>query len=259
MKRLLAVLILAIAGGLLPIASSADSVDAKKPIKKIFVNGGARKAAENLPLQKVLLDLIGKPNPKVCLLPTATGDDPASVVSYYDTMNQLDCRPRHLRLFHPSLHKDYHGYLLGMDGIHVGGGNTLNMLAVWRDQDIDKTLRKAWENGIVLSGGSAGQICWFEQGCTDSRPGALTGMNCLGWLKGSCCPHYNDPKRKATYHALVLAGDLKDGIGCDEGVGLYYENDVLVRVISTVPKAKAYAVTKVNGAIVERPLDTEYR
>lgn len=167
-------------------ATGADKEAAPKKI--IFANGGWKTQKDALPLMRYFVALTGKPNPKVCLLPTAQGDAAESIVSYYDLMNQLDCRPRHLRLFQPSRVNDFEEYLLDMDAIYVGGGNTLNMLAIWKDQGIDKVLHKAWQKGIVLGGGSAGAICWFQQGCTDSRPGKLTALDCLGWLPGSACP-----------------------------------------------------------------------
>jgi peptidase E len=144
-----------------------------------------------------------------------------------------------------------------MDAIYVAGGNTLNMLGIWKEQGIDRALRKAWEQGIVLAGTSAGAICWFDQGCTDSRPGRLSAMNCLGWLKGSACPHTNLEKRRTAFHQLVLAGELSEGIAIDEGVGLLFEDERLVRVVTAVPKARAYRVQRENGKIVELPLKTD--
>jgi peptidase E len=228
------------------------------PKRQILALGGWRTAKEGLPLMKVFIGLTGKPNPKVCLLPTASGDSAESIVSWYDVMNQLDCRPRHLRLFQPSKVDDWEAVLLEMDAIYVGGGNTMNMLSIWKEQGIGQALRKAWDKGIVLGGASAGAICWFRQGCTDSRPGKLSGMECLGWLAGSACPHYSDEKRRTAYHALVLSGDLQDGIGCDEGVGVLYEGEKRVRVVSSLPKSKAWSVRREDGKIVTTALETEF-
>jgi peptidase E len=233
----------------------AQEPAAKKRL--IFADGGWRTSKEGLPLLKFVVDLTGKPNPKVCLLPTAQGDSAESIVNYYDIMNQLQCRPRHLRLFASSKVADFEAYLLEMDAIYVAGGNTLNMLAIWKEQGIDKALRKAWEKGIVLAGTSAGAICWFEQGCTDSRPGRLTAMNGLGWLKGSACPHTNLEKRRTAFHQMVLGGDLTEGIAMDEGVGLLFEDTRLVRVVTSVAKARAYRVVRDQGKIVEVPLKGE--
>jgi len=239
--------------------SQAGGQGADAPRKKIiFAVGGWKTPKDALPLMRFFIGLTGKPNPKVCLLPTASGDSAESIVSYYDLMNQLECRPRHLRLFQPSKVDNFEEVLMDMDAIYVGGGNTLNMLAIWKDQGIDKVLHRAWKKGIVLGGGSAGAICWFKQGCTDSRPGKLTALECLGWLPGSACPHFDLEKRRAGFHELVLAGDLQDGIACDEGAGVLFEEERLVRVVSSLPKARAYAVRRQEGKIESSALETEF-
>jgi len=251
MHRLLPIVFVALAVGSAPAQAPAA------PKRLILAMGGWRTAKEGLPLMRYFIGLTGNPNPKVCLLPTASGDSAESIVSWYDVMNQLDCRPRHLRLFQPSKVDDWEAVLMEMDAIYVGGGNTLNMLSIWKDQGIDRILRKAWEKGIVLGGASAGAICWFRQGCTDSRPGKLSGMECLGWLSGSACPHFSDEKRRTAYHGLVLSGDLQDGVACDEGVGVLYEGEKLVRAVSSLPKAKAWSVRREDGKIVATALETE--
>jgi peptidase E len=239
-------------------ASSEGGDQEAGPQKKktIFAVGGWRAVKDGLPLMRYFVGLTGKPTPKVCLLPTATGDSAESIVTYYDIMNQLDCRPRHLRLFQPSRVSNFEEVLLDMDAIYVGGGNTLNMLAIWRDQGIDKTLQKAWNRGIVLGGESAGAICWFSQGCTDSRPGKLTALEGLGWLPGSACPHFNDEKRRTAYHELVLAGQLRDGLALEEGVGALFEDEKLIRLVTSIPNARAYAVKRLEDKVVTSPLDT---
>jgi peptidase E len=243
----------------LALVGSSHGQEAAAPKKKIiFAIGGWKTPKDALPLMRYFIELTGKPNPKVCLLPTAMGDSSDSIVSYYDLMNQLECRPRHLRLFQPSRVDSFEEYLLDMDAIYVGGGNTLNMLAVWKEQGIDKVLQKALKKGIVLGGGSAGAMCWFEQGCTDSRPGKLTAMECLGWLPGSACPHFDLEKRRAAYPELVQTGNLKDGLACDEGAGILFEDEKLVRVVSSLPKATAWAVRRENGRIDMSALETQY-
>src|SRR6185436_1924127 len=144
MHRLLPIVFVALAVGSAPAQAPAA------PKRLILAMGGWRTAKEGLPLMRYFIGLTGNPNPKVCLLPTASGDSAESIVSWYDVMNQLDCRPRHLRLFQPSKVDDWEKVLMEMDAIYVGGGNTLNLLSIWREQGIDKVLRKAWEKGIVL-------------------------------------------------------------------------------------------------------------
>lgn len=252
--RLIALVLL----GLCALPAAGREQESVAPAKKrIFAVGGWKSPKEALPLMRFFIGLTGKPNPKVCLLPTASGDAAESVVAYYDVMNRLDCRPRHLRLFQPSRVDDFEAYLLDMDAIYVGGGNTLNMLAIWKAHGIDRVLQKALEKGIVLGGSSAGMICWFEQGCSDFKPGKLSALQGLGWLPGSSCPHYDLEKRRAAFADLVLAGDLQDGLACDDGVGVLFEDGRRTRVVSALPKARAYAVRRVDGRIDATPLETE--
>lgn len=237
--------------------ADAPKAEAKAVKKRLFINGGWKTSNDAVPLMRYLIRSTGKDNPKVCLLPTASGDAAESIVNYYDIMNQLECRPRHLRLFAPSKVQDFEAYLEEMDAIYVGGGNTLNMLAIWKEQGIDVVLRKAYDRGVVLGGGSAGAICWFAQGCTDSRPGRLTAMTCLGWLEGSACPHFNLEKRRSAYQQMVQGGELKDGLAVDEGAGVLFEDGRLARVVSSVPKMTAYTVKRRGDKVVEAPLEAE--
>jgi peptidase E len=131
------------------------------------------------------------------------------------------------------------------------------MLAIWKAQGIDRVLEKALKKGIVLGGASAGMICWFEQGCSDYKPGKLSALDGLGWLPGSACPHYDLEKRRTAYADLVLAGDLKDGIACEEGVGVLYEDGKRTRVVSSLPKARAHTLRRVDGRIETSPLEPE--
>ena len=213
---------------------------------------------DNLLLAKYFLNLTGKDNPKVCLIPTASDDAGETITNFYEALTQLPCQPRHLRIFSP--HVDaFEPYLLDMDAIYVGGGNTLNMIAIWKAHGIDNILRTAWQQGIVLGGTSAGSICWFEQGSTDSRPGKLTAMECLGFLEGSNCPHYDsEADRRPTYHQMILSGDIMPGIACEDGVGLHFEGKRLARVVSGRPRAKAYRVKLVNGEVVEEVIEPDF-
>ena len=150
-------------------------------------------------------------------------------------------------------------FVLEQDAIFVGGGNTRSMLAVWREWELDRHLRAAWEKGIVLGGASAGSICWFEHGLTDSVAGPLTAMPCLGFLPGSNCPHYDsEPLRRPTFRKLIASGNLPDGVAADDGVGLHYVDGRLARVVSSRPRAKGYRVTRTGKRAVERQLPTRY-
>jgi peptidase E len=229
------------------------------PTRRILAIGGGTYTGNDQPLPRYLLALTGKKNPVVYLLPTAAGDSPVGVMRWYEVMNDLECRPRHLRLFHNSAGlKNMKANLLAADAIFVGGGNTMNMLAVWKAHGVDVILRNAWERGVVLAGESAGMICWFEQGVTDSRPDKLTSLECLGFLKGSACPHYdNEVQRKPAYHKMLLSGEAKAGVACNDGAALLFEGDQFVRAVAVNAKARAYRVRRDGMKVVEEPLNVE--
>ena len=190
-------------------------------------------------LMDYLLGLTGKDDPKVGILSTATGD--ARLPGYYELFSSDRCRPSHVELFGIP-RPDWRQHLLTRDLIFVGGGNTASMLAVWRAHGVDRVLRDAWQRGTVLAGGSAGAICWFEAGVTDSFRVELDGMDCLGWLPGSCCPHYDgEPNRKPAYRRL-LADGFPPGVAIDDHAAVRFEGTELVEVVTAVQGATAYRV-----------------
>jgi dipeptidase E len=211
-------------------------------------------------MMKYFLDMTGKKKPRVCYMATATGDPKGSMEKWVESMKkQHDCDPHIQRMFISSGElKSFEDELLAADAIYVGGGNTLNMIAIWKAQGVDKILRKAYEKGTVLGGGSAGSICWFEQGSTDSRPIKLTPMDCLGFLKGSNVPHYDGEKqRRPLFQDWVKKGEIKEGIAADNAVGLHYVNDDLFKIVTTKASATAYRVTRTADGIVEEKLKAE--
>ena len=127
-----------------------------------------------------------------------------------------------------------------------------------RDSGIHLALRKAYDTGILMTGASAGSLCWFESGTTDSRPKQLTKVECLGWIKGSHCPHYNvEEFRRPVYHELIKKGELAPGYACDNQSGIYFENEKVVSCISSNEKSKSYCVDLVDGKIAEQELKSE--
>ena len=148
--------------------------------------------------------------------------------------------------------------LLSVDGIVVSGGNTLNQQVIWKAHGIDEVLREAWDRGIVLGGASAGSLCWFEEGTTDSRPKELTVVKCLGFLKGSHSPHYDgEANRRPTYHRMIKSGEMKPGYACDNNAGIYFEDNEVARVVHTRAEAKVYYVSLQEEEVVERELEAE--
>ncbi len=208
-------------------------------------------------LERYILDACGKEKPRVCFVPTASGDDVNYVARFYESYGRFGVTLDVLRLFRRTP-EDLRAYLREFDIVHVGGGNTRSMLAVWRDWALDTALRDAWQRGVLLCGSSAGSICWFEAGVTDSVAGELRTMSCLGFLGGSNCPHYDgEPERRPAFHRFVAAGAMAPGIACDDGVALHFRSDRLAAVVTSRPLARAYRVERAGGdeAARETPLD----
>lgn len=228
--------------------------------KQIIAMGGAALPMEldNLLLAEYFLKQTGKRNPKVAFIGTAHGDAESGRLRFYAGFSQFTCRPTHLPLF-ARTPRDLASFVLEQDAIFVGGGNTRSMLAVWREWGLDRHLRDAWDAGVVLGGASAGSICWFEHGLTDSVAGPLTAMPCLGFLAGSNCPHYDsEAARRPTLHRLIARGTLPDALAADDGVALHFVDTQLVKAVSSRPRANAYRVRKSAQLAVETKLITKY-
>jgi len=145
------------------------------------------------------------------------------------------------------------------DIFYVGGGNTRNLLVLWKEWGLDQHLYEAWCNGAIMAGLSAGSICWFKQGLTDSKTGKLLPLECLGFVEGSNCPHFDTEKgRRPSYHDAILDGSMIDGIACDDGVAAHFINGKLERCVSSLLKAKAYKVKNVGGSIDESIIEPVY-
>ena len=230
--------------------------------RQIIAIGGAALPSEvdNLALIDYFLRQTRRRRPSVCYLGTAGGDSEAGRLRFYAAVSQFPCSPTHLTFF-ARTPRDLEAFILERDAIFVGGGNTRSMLAVWRDWGIDEYLRRAWERGIVLGGVSAGAICWFEEGLTDSIAGPLTRLPGLGFIAGSCCPHYDsETDRRPTFRRLIARGALAPGVAADDGVALHYIGDNLAHVVSSRRRARGYAVRRSRSRqrAIERALPTRY-
>lgn len=221
--------------------------------------GGFSMEPDNLALDRYILAQTKSAQPRVTFLAQASGESQDYTLNFYRAFNRLDARPDHLSLFRPHT-ADIEGYLLAQDVIYVGGGNTKSMLALWREWGLDVILRKALAAGVVLAGISAGAICWFEQGTTDSIPGALTLLPGLGMLPGSCSPHYDgEAERRPAFQRLIASGAAKPGYAFDDGAAGHFIDGTLAHVVSSRPQAKGYHVTPgADGQAVETMLDTRY-
>lgn len=231
--------------------------DTKKTMDKIiFVAGGGL----NNTFINYVASLTNKPNPKICFVPTATGDSPNSILNWYANCEGLAIRPYVMRSFINSntTLQSFEEIIMSMDAIIVGGGNTLNMMAIWKAQGIDLALRKAYDKGIILAGGSAGSLCWFSGGSTDSRPKELTIVEGLGILNFSHSPHYlEESGRRPLYHQLILSGKLTAGYACDDRAGLLFVNGVMKKSVTQHENHHNYFVSAKDGKINEQLLPAE--
>ena len=204
--------------------------------------GGFSMEPENPLLDLYVLNQSDKINPKICFIPTASGDSDNYISRFNNFFEKQNCDPSHLSLFKPPT-RDLESFILEKDIIYVGGGNTKNLLVLWKEWGLDSIIKKAWELGIVLAGISAGSICWFEEGVTDSYGDELESLKCLGLLKGSNCPHYvRESKRRVSYQELVAKGKITSGYAADDGVALHYIDQKISNIVSSRPNAKAYKV-----------------
>ncbi|SMO46105.1 peptidase E [Melghirimyces algeriensis] len=220
--------------------------------------GGFSMEPENLLLDQYILKQSGKPKPKVCFVPTASGDSVSYIRRFYRAMKSLDGEPSRLTLFPPTT-ADLEDYVMEKDILYIGGGNTRNLIVLWREWGLDQIIRKAWENGMILAGISAGAICWFERAVTDSIPGQISAIDGLGFLPGSCCPHFDgETDRRPGFHQLLLDGVIGDGFAIDDGAALHFNGTQLKRVVSSRPYAKAYALRRKGNQVEEASLSTEY-
>lgn len=227
------------------------------PDRHIVPFGGLRpQPGRTHPIVEYVLELTGKPRAKVAFIPTATGDSAEALVNMYARFPADRSQRSHLALFGRTL-RDIRGYLLEQDLIWVAGGNTANMLAIWRVHGVDRALREAWEAGVVLTGGSAGSLCWFECGTTDSFDlNELAPLrDGLGFLPGSHCPHYDgEEQRRPLYHRLVGEG-FPAGYAVDDDAALHFVGTDLREVVTARAGATAYRVERSAGGVVETPLE----
>jgi dipeptidase E len=231
---------------------------AEKPKQIIPIGGGGfYRDSENLELEKYVLRQCGVENPRVAFVPTASGEPDHYVSSFYAAFLKLGCRPSVLTFFKRT--PDLRSFLLNQDVIYVGGGNTKSLLAVWRDWGVGEILREAWESGVVLTGVSAGANCWFEQGLTDSFSDGLRPLDGLGFLPGSCCPHYDgEAQRRPSYHRLLAFGEISAGVAIEDWTGIHFIGSEIHKVIASKRGARAYRMRAAHGSVQEVPLPVEF-
>jgi peptidase E len=220
--------------------------------------GGFSMEPENHLLDDYILKASRKVKPKICFLATASGDARGYIDNFYTFFKTKTCVPSHLSLFNGHTDK-IEKFILSQDILYIGGGNTRNMLVLWKEWKLDKAIVKAYKKGTLLCGLSAGSICWFEQGLTDSVPNQLNKLDCLGILKGSNCPHFDgEEKRRPAYKKLIQSGQMKGGIATDDGCALHYIDEKLFNIISSRQTAKAYSFIKKLKKTEEKVLSPNF-
>jgi dipeptidase E len=223
--------------------------------------GGFSMERDSSLLDDYVLSLTGAGRPRVCFLPTASGDADHYVVRFYRRFSPT-CDASHLSLFRrdqgtDGVEDDLATHLLSQDLIYVGGGNMLSMLGAWRAHGLDAILRKAWRRGIVMCGPSAGSLCWFEQALSAFH-GAPRIVRGLGLLPYSNCVHYDaEPERRAEYHRFVADG-MRPGFAAEDGVALHFRGTDLARVVSSRSDGAAFLVEHDGTRVRETRLEVDF-
>ena len=223
--------------------------------------GGFSMERDSSLLDDYVLSLTGASRPRVCFLPTASGDADHYVVRFYRRFSPT-CDASHLSLFRrdqgtDGVEDDLATHLLSQDLIYVGGGNMLSMLGAWRAHGLDAILRKAWRRGIVMCGPSAGSLCWFDQALSAFH-GAPRIVRGLGLLPYSNCVHYDaEPERRAEYHRFVADG-MRPGFAAEDGVALHFRGTDLARVVSSRRDGAAFLVEHDGKRVRETRLEVDF-
>jgi len=214
--------------------------------------GGFGRTQESHLIEQYILDQSIREKPNICFIPTATGDLDPYVVNFYTVFSKLNCNPSHISFFKRTM--DLEEHILNQDVIFVGGGNTKSMLAVWKDWGLDLILKKAYDQGAVMSGVSAGAICWFEQGLTDSWASELKMMPCMNFISGNCAPHYDEePQRRPATKKLLQDNAISFMYGIEGGAALHFINEQPEKTVRFQKNKHSYNVTLKDSTVSEKP------
>jgi peptidase E len=223
-----------------------------------FGGGGFSMESGNPLLDDYVLGLSRRERPRVCFLPSASGDADHYIVRFYRAFSADRCEPSHVSLFRREQGpEDLRDHLLSQDLIYVGGGSVVSLLGVWHAHGVDELLREAWEAGVVLCGLSAGSLCWFGEAVTGFH-GAPRRVKGLGLLPFSNCVHYEPrSERRSAYHALLRAG-MRSGYAAEDGAALHFVGTELSRVVASRPAARGYRLDAIGERVVEMRIATTY-
>lgn len=223
-----------------------------------FGGGGFVMEPDNRLLDDYVLAATNRSRPRVCFVPTAAGDSVGYLERFYEAFPDDVCEPTHLSLFSRKV-DDLAAFLSSQDLVYVGGGNTVNLLAVWRAQGLDRVLPEVLASGTVLAGVSAGALCWFERGITDSYgPDLKPLMNGLGLLPGAFCPHYDSDWRRPDLWRDFVAEHGGPALALEDGVGLHFVDGRIVRAVSSRPHAVGYRFERRGDEVSVETITPEY-
>ena len=210
--------------------------------------GGFGRSLGDLKIEKYIISLVKKDRPKICFIPTASGDNDLYKLNFYRAFSKLNCIPSHLDFF--SRTENLEKKIFSQDIIFVGGGNTKSMIAVWREWGLDKILYKAYENNIVMSGVSAGAICWFDKGITDSFANKIEIIDCLGFINDAACPHYDEEEDREPFVKNLIVKEIINACICIEGnCALHIKNQFDYKSINFGVKKKCFKIFKQNNRL----------
>ena len=213
--------------------------------------GGFGRSLGNLKIERYILSLSSKERPKVCFIPTASGDSDLYKLNYYRAFSQLNCTISHLDLFKRT--NDLEKMIFDQNIIFVGGGNTKSMLAVWREWNLDIILKKAYKNGIIMSGVSAGAICWFDKGITDSYADNLRILDCLGFVKGNACPHFDEESEREPFVNSIIENEIIESCICIEGnCAIHISNEKEIKSVNFGSDKKSYKLYLQDNNILKK-------
>ena len=210
--------------------------------------GGFGRSLGSLEIEKYIISLIDKKRPKICFIPTASGDSSLYKLNFYRAFSHLDCVTSLIDFF--SRTENLEDKVFAQDIIYVGGGNTKSMLAVWKEWNLHEILQNAYEKGIVMSGVSAGAICWFDKGITDSYAEELTIIDCLGIVEGIACPHFDEEKEREPYVNDLINREIIKSCICIEGnCAVHIKNNIEYSSIDFGNGKKSFRVYKENNTL----------
>ena len=216
--------------------------------------GGFGRNKSSYLIEKYILNLSEKNSPKICFIPTATGDNDSYIVRFYSVYTRLNCIPTHIEFFKRT--SNIKNHIMEQDVVFVGGGNTKSMLAIWNDWGLNLLLKDAYNEGVIMSGVSAGAICWFTSGITDSWENELNILPCLDFINGTCCPHYDEEPARIPYvKKILLEEKINHCISIEGGSAMHFIDGKPFKNVCFKNNTNSYNVFLDNEDIVENPFE----